>query len=439
MDLVIDLLENKIKLNKEDKVVIGVSSGPDSMCLLAILLKLREKLGFTIIVAHINHNKREESVEEEQFLKEYCKSRDIIFESMKIEKYGTDNFHQEARQIRYKFYQDLVNKYEAPYLMTAHHGDDLVETILMRLVRGSTLGGYKGIPLITKMENYLIVRPLLYLTKDEIENFDKANDIPYRIDKSNFSDKYTRNRYRHQVLPFLKEENKNVHLKFLKFSNLINDCNNYIEKVLDNAYNNIYQEGKIDISLFSELDVFLQRLLLEKILTTLYANLSKVESKHIEIILELIKKNKSGSKINLPGGIMAFVDYDYLVFKKETKEKTEYKLELKNGLVIPNGMKFINYEGNEKGNDTLYLDSSLVKLPLYVRNKKDGDTIELKGTNGYKKVSDIFIDKKISRDERGDYPVVVTSDDKVIWVPKLKKSKLDSQNREKCDIIIKCL
>ena len=102
-------------------------------------------------------------------------------------------------------------------------------------------------------------------------------------------------------------------------------------------------------------------------------------------------------------------------------------------------MQFIKYNGKENGNDTLHLESSMIELPLYVRNKHDGDVIELKGTSGVKKVSDIFIDKKISREDRKNYPVLVDSNDKVIWVPKLKKSKFDSPNREKCDIIFKCL
>ena len=439
MDLVIDLLENKINLNKEDSVVVGVSSGPDSMCLLYILLELRKKRGFQIIVAHINHNKREESREEEEFLKKYCKDNDVTFESMKIENYGHDNFHQEARKIRYDFYKKLIDKYNAPYLMTAHHGDDLIETILMRLVRGSTLSGYKGIPLISDMETYKIIRPLLYLTKDDIETFDKVNKIPYRVDKSNFSFKYTRNRYRHEILPFLKEEASNVHLKFLKFSNLLNECNNYIEKVVDNAYNSIYKEGKVDVLEFKSLDVFIQKLLLEHILLDVYDDLTKIESKHIDIILKLINSGKSGSKISLPKGVEVILDYDFLIFKKELNKKEEYELELKDGVVIPNGMKFIKYEGNENGNDTMHINSKDVKLPLYVRNKRNGDIIELKGTNGYKKVSSILIDKKVSSYKRDGYPVVVDSEDKIIWVPNLKKSKYDSQNREKCDIIYKCL
>ena len=211
MDLVYSFLEKTICLTNKDIIVVGVSAGPDSMALLYVLKELRKKIGFKLIVAHVNHNVRKESFEEETFLKDYCEKEDIVFESMIIEKYGDDNFHNEARNIRYNFYRSLINKYNANYLMTGHHGDDLIETILMRIVRGSTLKGYSGFSQIVDMKNYKIVRPLIYMTKDEIEKFDLDNNIPYRIDKSNYKDVYTRNRYRKYILPALKKEDKEVH------------------------------------------------------------------------------------------------------------------------------------------------------------------------------------------------------------------------------------
>ncbi len=439
MDLVYDYLENKLKLVKEDKIVVGVSTGSDSMCLLYILMELRKKIGFSIIVAHINHNKREESKEEEKFIENYSKEHDLIFEKYKIEHYEKTNFQKYAREIRYKFYEDLINKYNATYLMTAHHGDDLIETIMMRLVRGSTLKGYKGISLETKKSNYMIVRPLLFVTKEDINLFDKVNNIPYYVDKTNFSSKYTRNRYRENIIPFLHEEASNVHLKFLKYSLLMEECDNFVENVLDKAYKNIYKDNKLDIRKFEKEDIFIKKLLLERIINDLYTDVSVITSKHIELLLELIKKSKSGSLMNLPLGVEAIVDYDYLLFKVTKNENEDYCYELKDNLVIPNGMKFVKLETLENGNDTLHLSSKDVCLPLYVRNKKAGDFIELKGTLGRKKVSDIFIDKKISSYKRHSYPVVVDSNGKIIWIPKLKKSKYDSQNREMCDIIFKCL
>ena len=438
MDLVYNFLENEIKLNKNDSVVVGVSAGPDSMFLLYILLELRKKIGFQIIVAHINHNVRIESIEEEAFLKQYCKEHDVMFEGMKIDKYEKENFHAYARNIRYQFYKDLVNKYKANYLMTAHHGDDLMETILMRLSRGSSLFGYQGISLISNMNSYLLVRPLLFLTKDEIKDYNDKLNIPYRIDKSNISSKYTRNRYRMNILPFLKEENKDVHLKFLKFSRLLEESNNYISKIVNNIYNKVYNNGCLDVLLLKQEDTFIIRMVFEKVLKNIYHDLSLINDKHLDSLINLIKRNKTGTSLNLPNKIIVKLDYGILKFET-IKEQENYCVELIDGLIISNGMKFVKLEDDENGNDTLHLESKNIKLPLYVRNKRDGDIIELKGMKGSKKVSDIFIDNKINKTVRLSYPIVVDSDNRVIWIPKLKKSKYDSQNHEKCDIIFKCL
>ena len=164
MDLVYSFLEKTICLTNKDIIIVGVSAGPDSMALLYILNELRKKINFKLVVAHVNHNVRKESFEEEEFLSNYCKNNGIIFESMIIEKYGDDNFHNEARNIRYNFYRSLINKYNANYLMTGHHGDDLIETILMRIVRGSTLKGYSGFSKVVDKGNYKIIRPFINIT-----------------------------------------------------------------------------------------------------------------------------------------------------------------------------------------------------------------------------------------------------------------------------------
>jgi len=438
MNLVYDFLNKRIKLTKEDSIVVGVSSGPDSMFLLYLLLNLQKQIGFKIIVAHINHNVRVESDSEELFLKKYCFDNNVIFESMKITEFKKENFHAYARNIRYEFYQSLINKYKANYLMTAHHGDDLMETILMRLTRGSTIKGYSGIPLITKRDNYKIIRPLLFLTKDEIKEFNDKNNIPYFIDKSNYSSKYTRNRYRMKVLPFMKEENKNVHLKFLKFSELLEEYDNYINRIVNSVYSKVYKNQILNISLFLNNDELICKLVLENIFKDLFSNLDKITDKNICMLMSFIKKNKTGTSLNLPNCVTARIDYGMLKFEGESKSN-DYLIELRDNLVLENGMKFIKINTKENGNNILHLNSKEVRLPLYVRNKKNGDFIELKGMNKKRKVSDIFIDCKISREQRKSYPVVVDSDDNIIWIPKLKKSKYDSKNYEKCDIIFKCL
>ena len=132
MQEIIDYLDKK--LSSSDKLVVAVSGGPDSMFLLDVLLKVRKTKDIDIIVAHVNHNVRSESYDEANKVKEYCIKNNIIFEYMIIDKYGTENFHDYARSVRYKFFENLINKYQAKYLLTAHHGDDLTETILMRIV-----------------------------------------------------------------------------------------------------------------------------------------------------------------------------------------------------------------------------------------------------------------------------------------------------------------
>lgn len=198
---------NKLMSNG-DKIVVAVSGGPDSMFLLDVLQKIRKSKTFDIVVAHVNHNVRRESYEEAECVKEYCEKNNMIFEYMIIYKYGTDNFHDYARTVRYNFFESLVDKYNAKYLMTAHHGDDLMETILMRIVRGSTVSGYAGFNRETKFDNYTIIRPLITLTKKEIQEYMDNNNLWYAVDISNMKDVYTRNRYRKYILPKLKEENK---------------------------------------------------------------------------------------------------------------------------------------------------------------------------------------------------------------------------------------
>ena len=204
------------KLNiKSQKLVVGVSGGVDSMTLLCVL----KNNHFDIVCAHVNHGLRKESEEEYKFVEKYCYDNDIPFEGYKINGYTNNKFTEnEARNKRYAFFERVLNKYNSKYLLTAHHGDDLIETILMRIVRGSNIRGYKGFSKISKFNDFTILRPLIFYTKKEIEEYANKNNIFYVYDKSNESKKYTRNRIRLDVLPILKNEDNNVNKKFLKFN-----------------------------------------------------------------------------------------------------------------------------------------------------------------------------------------------------------------------------
>ena len=245
MKKVIDFLKNN--LNNKDAVVVACSGGPDSMCLLDLVTKLKDELNLKIIVAHVNHKLRIESEEEAQMVEKYAKNNGLIFELLEINEYLEKTFTEEdARRRRYEFFYELLKKYNAKKLLTAHHGDDLIETILMRLTRGSNLSGYIGIKEISTHSDNLILRPLLKVTKDEIIKYLEENNVPYRVDKTNNELEHTRNRYRHIVLPFLKKENPKVHEKYLKFSKELIEYDSFVTNYIKN--NNFIVDNQIVIN-----------------------------------------------------------------------------------------------------------------------------------------------------------------------------------------------
>ena len=439
MDKVINFLINDVKIKENDTIILGNSGGPDSMCLLSILMDLREKYNLKIVCAHVNHNVRKESESEQAFLNDFCIKHDILFEVMKIEKYGDDNFHNQARNIRYNFFEDLVKKYDAKYLMTAHHGDDLMETILMRIVRGSTLKGYSGFEKIVDNGFYKTVRPLIFLTKDYIKQYDDKNNIPYVTDKSNFKDKYTRNRYRMNILPFLKKEDKNVHEKFIKFSEVLEEYDNFINNEIKRIIDKVFKNNIIDLKKYYELDELIKKKLIAFILENIYKeDLMIINDRHVKLIMDLLKSKRSNAKICLPHNVEVIKSYDTALFTMEVKEVIDYNIEISKYAVLPNGHKLEVVDEIESNNNYVCrLDTSEIKLPLYVRARKLGDKMSLKKISGDKKIKDIFIDCKVPTILRDEWPVVVDSQDKILWLPGIKKSKYSKLKSEKYDIIIK--
>ena len=439
MKKVYDYLNNDLCLKNGDVIIVGCSGGPDSMALLYILEEIRKKENIFLVCAHVNHNVRKESEQEQIFLMNYCNEKNVAFEAMKIEKYGDDNFHNQARNIRYNFFEDIVKKYDANYLMTAHHGDDLIETILMRLVRGSTLKGYSGFEKIVNQGTYKMIRPLIFLTKDYIKDYDDKNNIPYVIDNSNFKGKYTRNRYRMTLLPFLKEEDPKVHEKFIKFSETLEEYDEFINKEIKRSINQVYKNNVIDLEKYLLLDSLIQKKIIYYILEEIYKeDLMIINDKHVNLIMDLIKSKRSNAMVCLPHNIEVIKSYNNVEFTKEVKEVIDYNIEIIRYATLPNGHKIETIdECDSNNNDVCRIDSSEISLPLYVRTRKLGDKMYLKKIDGYRKVKDIFIDCKVPVKDRDKWPIVVDSKDKIIWIPGIKKSKFTKQKNEKCDIILK--
>lgn len=436
MNQVIDYLNNYLETDK--KIVIGCSGGPDSMCLLHVLLSLKEQYNLTLICAHVNHNVREESKEEAEFVKKYCEDNDIIFEHMVIEEYDDDNFHNQARNKRYDFFNKLINKYNAYYLMTAHHADDLMETILMRISRGSTLKGYRGFDREVYGSTYITVRPLMNVTKEEIMEYNKNNNIPYRLDYTNDEDHYTRNRYRHNILPFLKNEDPNIHQKYLKFHDTLKEYDEYFTFTISEKIPDIFIHEKIELdNLNKELPIIKKKIVAEVLHYYYQEDLFLVNDTHIDAIISLGESDKANATINLPGDMIARKTYNRLEFIKSTTNE-EYEIELNDAILLPNNYLISIVEDCDlTDNYCTRINYSDIELPLIVRTRRDGDKMQIKNMEGTKKIKDIFIDEKVPTSKRDMWPIVVDGRGEIIFLPGLKKSRFDKDKKKKYDIIIK--
>ncbi|MFC0274281.1 tRNA lysidine(34) synthetase TilS [Metabacillus herbersteinensis] len=421
-------------------VVVGVSGGPDSLALLHQFLKIRKKLQLTIIAAHLDHMFRGKQSESEMiFVQQFCERHDISCETKQIHVAAyADKFNLStqaaARTCRYDFFKEIMVKHNAGVLALGHHGDDQVETILMRLVRGSIGSALAGIPAKRKFDTGTIIRPFLSLSKDQLLDYCHVHNLNPRFDPSNEKLDYTRNRFRKRVLPFLKEENPLVHARFQYFSETTLEDEMYLQELTKEKMNTVLkrkekQEVEIDTELFCDLPLPLQRRGIQLILNYLYENIpSSLSSIHIEGLQTLLSREHPSGSLDYPGGLKVIKSYQLCLFTFEHKqfEPYCYTLEIPSMLNLPNGYIIksdIEKNIHEKnGNHTFIINRSFLTGPLLIRTRKPGDKIKVKGMNGTKKVKDIFIDEKVPLHSRSLWPIVEDGNGNILWIPSLKKS-----------------
>lgn len=404
---------DKIKEQLNNKtIVLACSTGIDSMVLLNLLLNYTKNS--KIIISHINHQKRTQSTLEEEYIKKYCLEKGLKCYVKVLPHYEESNFQEWARDQRYQFFDEIMEKENADYLITAHHADDNLETIIMRLLKSSSLKGYAGIEELTKKENYYIFRPLLENSKKEIMEYAVKNNIFYYQDDSNYSDDYTRNRIRKYITPILLEENPNLYEAISYYNKTILSANELLEKekvsfiknhvLVKNNNNEILIQFKIDEYL--KLTEYLQVQILFRILRKF--NLSKT---CIDDIIKQIKsdKNKIISKINLEltmikeYGYIQFVNFDISekTFYLEITEAGTYDLLDNNKLIVNKNCCYFN---TNKGN----LWYNIKGLPIIIRTRKNGDKIKTKV--GTISVSDYLTNKKVPSLERRNILLLCEND-----------------------------
>ena len=294
---------NKYNLiQKGDKIVIGVSGGPDSMCLLDSLYCLKEKLGIEIFVAHINHMIREEADEETEYVKEYCKNKNIkcyvkkadVEKLAKEQKLGTEEM---GRKIRYEFFNEVAQKENANKIATAHNLNDNVETVLMNILRGSGISGLKGIEISRKETNIEYIRPIRECERQEIEKYCEEQNLDPRIDKTNFENEYTRNKIRNMLIPYIQENfNPNIIETINRMSNLIATDEMYFKSIVKQSYKETFisrteKEIILDLKKFNVLEKVIKSRLIIYTINELLGTTNGIEKIHIEDVIKLCKNN----------------------------------------------------------------------------------------------------------------------------------------------------
>jgi tRNA(Ile)-lysidine synthase len=414
---------------KGKRIAVGVSGGPDSLALLHFLWKWQEPLNLHLIALHMDHMFRgEESYQEALFVEDFCHKRRIPFEMAQedVPRYIREtgkNPQLAARELRYGFFEKMMAKHEIHYLALGHHGDDQVETVLMRLTRGSTGKARAGIPLSRKMGRGFILRPFLCLSKTEIEEYCEYHQL-----------EPSRNRFRRTVLPFLRQENPLVHEHFQRFSEELESDESYLAELTEAKMNKVMKKTKEEVTLnigpFLEMPMPLQRRGIKLILNYLYEEQpSSLSAVHIESIFSIIRNPHPSGTLDFPNGLKITRSYGNCHFQFHPAEWKPFYIELHGpGLVhLPDGGRLVAAWRSEELDDPTDAGSFLVDvdkagLPLIIRTRKPGDRMTLKGMTGTRKLKDIFIDNKIPVSERDRWPVVTDCHGRILWLPGLKKS-----------------
>lgn len=306
-------------IEEKDKIVIGVSGGPDSICLLYVLNEIKEELNFEICVAHINHKIRKEADDETKYVQEFCKKMGVKCFTIKVDvikksqeqKKGTE---ETGREIRYEFFEKVLKETNSNKIATAHNNNDKIETIIMNILRGSGTFGLKGIE--AKRDNKFI-RPLIEISREEIEEYCKERKLEPKLDKSNLENIYTRNKIRNIVIPYIKNEfNPNIIKTINRLSEVITEENDYLDKITKQTFNEINIENNsnylqkekqisennyiiLDLKKFNNLELVIKRRLILYTINKVLRTTNGIEKINIDDIIKLCNNN-IGNKYLMP-------------------------------------------------------------------------------------------------------------------------------------------
>ncbi len=421
------------KPSTERKILVACSGGADSMVLVHVLLSLNEN----IAIAHCNFNLRgEDSNADEELVRNFAQQNKLVlhlesFDTIAYAKENKISTQLAARELRYDFFKRLKSEFSYDYIAMAHHADDMAETILINLGRGSGIAGMKGMPVFKND----IIRPLISISRKEIENYAAKNIVKYRDDLTNFDNKYTRNRIRNEVLPILKEV----------FPNFLQNVSSSAQ--LLSSQEEIYEERILGFSKYIEQDndqinVDLQGFAMSKqaaIILFEYLKQYHFTFTQCENILEDFSKN---GKIYYTQTHKSTIWNENLLIEVLSPENEQDIFYIEDLFSLPNlplNFKITLLSRDEiidfkTDKNEIYIDYSLLKFPLILRKWKNGDRIYPYGLKGSKKLKDVFNDLKVNVLEK-ERAWILESDGKIIWLVNYRSDRRFAVNENSEQIV----
>lgn len=431
---VISTIEENKMINKGEKIIVALSGGPDSMSLLHCLNALKAKYDITLYAAHVNHMLRgEDSDNDERACREFCETLGIEFFSKNmnidiISKEKNISHEMAGREVRYEFFMELLHRHNANKIALAHNLNDQAETILMRLMRGSGVEGLIG---IKPVRDDIFIRPLINTKRIEIETYCKENNLPVRIDKTNFESIYSRNKVRLELIPYMEENfNSDIITTLSRMSSIMSIDNNFLEENSSKLFQKYCDTNEERVIIYKDafnLHYAMLNRIIRKAMLYIKGNMYNIESIHIQNIIQ-IQKGETGKTTKIPGEILASNVYKDIHLVKEQhqsgKEKTkDFSVDLTLGEnIVPElksnfTLRVIKREEYSKikyKEDTKYFDFDKINN-ISIRFRQEGDKFSPIGMNGSKKLKDLLMDLKIPRDKRDNIPLLCF-DEHIGWI-----------------------
>lgn len=429
-----EFLKNLKSYNLEGfGVLLAVSGGKDSMTMLDLFNYFKYELKLNLVVCHFNHSLRDDADRDEKFVKTQCEKYGLKFYSKKedVLLYSNENklsTEEGARFLRYKFFDEVKRIENLEYIATAHNKNDLAETVIMRILRGTGINGLIGI----QSERGDLIRPILNFSRDEIEKYIEENNIPFVEDKTNFEGLYLRNKIRLNLFPILKNEyNPRILDAISRLSNIAFDYSTISREYIASKEGLLWEFNKEKILVYIEKLKLQSRSFRNIMYREFFEFISKdpdgINYKIIEEIDNLIF-SKTGKYIEIKNVVFK-IEYDkLLIYDKNIFENLEMKFYFENldfslystkffDIIIEQS-SFEEFKNLKQNKDLLFINKKYLDF-LKIRNKENGDFLELKF--GKKKLKDIFIDEKVSKDIRKNIPIFEIENN-IVWVPNIRRS-----------------